>query len=379
MFPTRWLLLSGSLLTLAGCGQDVAKQTAPSQPPPLAIASNRSTLEVVAGDGQLGTADFGEQRQCTYTLRNNSAQGMRLRVTDKSCSCSGAKLEPEVIGPGQTCLVTLLWTPKVEVLETSTTRMWTEIRDQDGSGVVRLEGNGTLEPKVRFAFPRGPLDFGRLDLAELNNPARTLVVEAYSVRENFQMKRLSAVPDGVQVVDNPEPMTADRLTQLQARTGYRITLKPTRGLPTGQFLGHLHVETSLSPVTLMVPLSGAFETGVISLSSERVEFPPRLDLRQGYRVPPLTLTVRQGTCSSCEVVALTPPLFQHKVTKLNEKTWRIELNLPPGLSGEQTNLAQSRWNDLLSFGFEHGLVTLKLDHPEVKTVQIPISGAQLMR
>jgi hypothetical protein len=378
MIKSRWLLVAVMGLPLLGCSKDTAKSTAAVQLPPLAIAANRPALEVIAGDGQLGAADYGETRQCTFTLRNNATQTMQLSVANKSCTCSGLKLEPESIEPGQTCQVTLLWTPKVEVIDTMTTRLWTELRDQAGTHHIRLEATGLLEPKVRFAFPRGPLDFGRLDLAELDNPSKALVVEAYSLRDAFQIESLVANLDGVQLVGTPQPLSADRIAQLQAKSGYRITVKPTRGLPTGRFLGQVQLVTSLSPVPLHVPVSGSLETGVVSLSHERMELPPRLQLRDGYRVPPITLTIRHGTCSSCEVEAITPALFQHKVTKLDEKTWRIELTLPPGRKSIQTALTPEQWKEMLTYGFEQGLLTLKLDHPEVKLVQVPLSGALLV-
>lgn len=374
MMRPGWMLLSTSVL-ICGCGKEPAKVTSP---PPPAIAANRPALEVLAGDGQLGTADFGDRCQCTFSLRNNTQQPMHLSVADKSCSCAGARLDPEQVEPGQSSIVTLLWTPKAEVLETTTTRLWTDIRDQSGSS-VRLEATGILEPKVQFAFPRGPLDFGRLDPAELDSSAKTLVVEAYSTRGPFQISTLRSNVGGIELVIPAEPLSADRLAQLHALAGYRISLKPTKGLPTGQFRGHLLLVSSFSPQTLELPLTGAFETGVISLSHDRVDLPPRLNLRQAYRVPAITLTVRHGTCSTCEVQSITPALFNTKVSRLGEKSWRIELTLPEGLDATKAGLTAEQWNDLLDFGFDQGVLTLKLDHPEVKSLQIPISGTQLGR
>jgi len=377
------MVLAGSVVALMGCSKESAR-TPPAGPPPLAIAGHPEAraagvpgLEVVNGDGQLGVADFGERRECRFTLRNNTAAAVRLQATEKSCTCAGARLEPEVVEAGKTCTVTLVWAPKAEVLETTTSRLWTEIRAASGTATVRLEATGTLEPRVRFAFPRGPLDFGRLDLSDVENPGKVLVVEAYSSRGPFRVETLQSTLEGIQVAP-AEPMSPDRLAALQARAGYRISLQPTRKLPGGQFFGRLLLTTNVSPQPLDLPVTGRFDTGIVSLSAERIELPPRLSLRQGYRAAAITLTVRQGTCSTCTVVNVAPKLFRAKVTRLDDKTWRIELALPEGLDAAKAGMTVDQWKELSEFGFEQGQLTLQLDHPELKALQIPINGAQLV-
>ena len=37
------------------------------------------------------------------------------------------------------------------------------------------------------------------------------------------------------------------------------------------------------------------------------------------------------------------------------------------------------WQHLMQFGFDQGSITLKLDHPDVKSLTIPISGADLSK
>jgi hypothetical protein len=360
---------------LAGCGDKSSKPNQGAQPPPLAIASNRAALEVVSGDGQLGTADFGDKRQCVFSLKNNTSQPMRLSMADKSCTCAGTRVEPEVIEPGQAAAITLLWTPKAEVLESTVTRIWAEVRDASGAAKVRLEAMGTLEPKVQFAFPRGPLDFGRLDLAELENSAKVLVVEAYSTKGKFDVSSFRSTLEGIQVVGMPEPLPADKLAQLQAQAGYRFSIRPAKGLPTGRFQGHVQLVTSFSPAPLELPVVGSFEAGIVSLSQDRIELPPRLKMSEGYRVPAITVTVRQGTCAVCDVESVSPALFEAKVTKTGEKTWRVEVSF----DAAKSKLSPEQWKELTEFGFEQGQVTLRLDHAEVKTVQIPISGAVIVK
>jgi hypothetical protein len=73
MIKSRWLLVAVMGLPLLGCSKDTAKSTAAVQLPPLAIAANRPALEVIAGDGQLGAADYGETRQCTARVNRTGA------------------------------------------------------------------------------------------------------------------------------------------------------------------------------------------------------------------------------------------------------------------------------------------------------------------
>jgi len=374
-----WLVLSLCCgLLAAGCSSETQVTKPSVTPPPLAIQPPAPPLELISGDGKLGTADFGEQRTCTYRIRNNQQQAVTLKLIDKSCSCTGVQFPDAPIGPGQEGIVTLNWSPKVDVLERSSVRLWAKVGDPTNQERVILEAQGTIEPKLMLALPRGPLDLGKLTLADLDQDRSRLVLEVFSRQASFPAPTCKFNMPGIEVVQT-EPLTPDRLTTLNAGSGYRLTIRPNKQLPHGAFLAQLSVQTSLKPAPLLLDLTGSLETSIISLSQDKLQLPPRLSLTSGYRVPPLTITVRYGTCKSCELIEVTPKLFDAKVTQINANTWRLELSLSKETSPLQQRFTPEAWQQLIQFGFDQGSVTLKLDHPDVKSLIIPITGAELSR
>lgn len=372
-------ILFVTLLLFTGCNAPppaTGQSThADKVPPVLAIQSPRVPLEIVAGDGQLGTADFGEVRSCLFKLRNNTLKPVTLQVVDKSCTCAGIELPTQPVEPGQEANVTVRWSPKVEVLESSMARLWAEISTGDEQK-VRLEATGTIEPTLLVAFPRGPLDLGKLSLIDLNQPQHQLVVEVYSKRDAFPVPTAQLNTAGLELV-SVVPLSADRISSLQAKAGYRITLKPNKQLPHGSLQAQLRVETSLKKTPLLLPVIGHFDTSAISLSQERLQLPPQLSLQKGYRLPAVTITVRYGACTSCEIAGITPPLFDAKLTPVNSTTWKLELALIQDQAKLQQRFTPDAWQQLLNFGFEQGSITLKLNHPDIKTLTIPFTGCQL--
>jgi Protein of unknown function (DUF1573) len=374
-----WLVIAlGSFLFAAGCGNETQTTKPSVSPPPLAIQSPRPPLELISGDGKFGSADFGELRSCTYRLRNNQSQAITLKLLDKSCTCTGVQLPEAPIEPGQEGIVILNWSPKGDVLENSSIRLWAEVGDAAQAQKMRLEATGTIEPRLMVALPRGPLDFGKLTLADLDQDHARLVLEVYSRQTSFPSPTCKFNMPGIEVLQT-EPLTPDRLTSLNANSGYRLTIKPTKQLPHGAFLAQLSLQTSLKPTPLVLDLTGSLETSIISLSQDKLQLPPRLSLSSGYRVPALTINIRYGICKSCEIVEVMPKIFDARVSQVNDNTWRLELSLSKETSTLQQRFTPEAWQLLMQFGFDQGSVTLKLDHPDVKSLTIPITGADLSR
>lgn len=373
----RSFVLVCLLLVGLGCSDKSAVKSS-AAPPALAIGSPRSPLELIAGDGRLGSADFGEQRTCAFRLKNNLPQTMTLRLVDKSCTCAGVQMPTGSIESGQEATVTIIWSPKAQVLETSTVRLWAEVADATGQYRQRLEANGTIEPLVQIAFPRGPLELGKITPADINQDQTKLIVEVYSRAQSFDPPQNKLNIKGIQVVST-ETLTTDRLNALQAKAGYRLTIRPTKDLTHGSIQAQLDIQTSLKPQPIQLDITGSLETSAISLSIDKLQLPPRVSLQSGYRLPGITLTTRYGACTRCEVAQIIPNLFDVKIQQLNDKTWKLEVSLTKDISQLQQRFTPHDWQQLLDFGFDQGSITLKLDHPDVKTLTIPITGSQLSR
>jgi hypothetical protein len=135
------------------------------------------------------------------------------------------------------------------------------------------------------------------------------------------------------------------------------------------------VKTNLLEHPLELPFQGTLETSAIGLSRDRIELPPRINVRQGYRIAPILVTVRHGACTRCEVLEVKPEFLHAKVTRQSETTWRLEVQLPAGESDVRNWISADAWRHLQAFGFEEGQITLSLDHAEVKQLVIPITGS----
>jgi hypothetical protein len=371
-------LLLCCLALLTGCSDDKQQTKSTTTTPTATSTSPRPALELITGDGNLGTADFGDQRTVTYRIRNNMQQPIALKLLDKSCTCTGVQLPDAPIAPGQEDVVTMNWSPKVDAMERKTIRLWAKVGDAAREERLVLEANGIIEPKVMVAFPRGPLDFGKLTPADLDQDRSKLVAEVYTQQSSFPQPVCKVNLPGVEVLQI-EPLTSDRLTTLKAGAGYRLTLRANKQLPHGAFVAPLSIKTTLKKMPLLLDVTGSLETSIVGISPEKFSLPPRLSLKEGYRVPSVMLTIRYGTCKSCEIDEVAPKLFDAKVVQVNEKTWRIELTLTKETEALQKRFTPDAWLHLMQYGFDQGSVTLKLDHPEVKSLTIPITGAELGR
>lgn len=366
-----------------GC-QETAKpapvptRTRPTRPFVLATFPSFATIELIQGTGDLGNADFGDTRQARFRLRNNAKTAVQLRVTDKSCTCAAVHIAEPNLAAGAETDVVLSWTPKVEVLQTSQVRIWAEVEDVQSQYRQRFEATGNIEPLIIVAYPRGPLDFGKLSPADLEQPTSQRVIELYSRQTAFASPQSTINTPGLEIIST-EAMPEDRLNALQAKSGYRLVVRPTKKLSHGAFQADLQVKIDAKKQPLLIPLTGEFDTSTISLSQPRWVLPPKLSLKKGYKLPAITLTVRFGTCNKCEVQTITPPLFTSKVQQTTDKTWRIELQLNTDVAALQKQFSPEAWKTLMEQGFEQGSVVIKLNHTDVPNITIPMNGSQLFQ
>jgi len=376
------------LLIMAGCHAQEATKPAPSPTGTrpfrnmagtrMGIGTAPAPIDMIQGEGDLGNADFGDTRQARFRLRNLLTTPIKLRISDKSCTCAAVHIVEPALAAGAETDIILSWTPRVEVLESSQVRLWAEIVEEQSQHRLRLEATGTIEPLLCVAYPRGPLDFGKLAPADLDQTSSQRVIELYSKQTVFRVPICKINLPGLEIVSK-EAMPQDRLHALQAKAGYRLVVRPTKLLSHGAFQAELQIQVDVRKLPMLIPLSGEYDTSTISLSQSRWQLPPKLSLKNGYKLPAITLTVRYGTCTQCDVQQITPPLFTSTVTKTSDKTWRIELQLITDEAKLKQQFTPGVWQSILDQGFDQGSVVLKLNHPDVPTITIPINGSQLFR
>ncbi|HMP60579.1 MAG TPA: DUF1573 domain-containing protein [Gemmatales bacterium] len=376
-----------------GCQREAGLNPPPEAVPPAlgatAAGSGTSTTTVavsttasglrVEGDGNLGSADFGEERTATFTLRNPTTRALTLSVVRKSCACALVEVEPRTVPPGGSAAVRLRWRPEFQQVETQedlAVRMWAELAESESGAITRLEAVGQIAPRLMLHLPRGRLDLGRLDLADLQ-AGRDLVFEVYSKQETVtEPPRLTTSHKSLEP-QAVEALPPDRLLALGVKSGWRLTVRARPGLPVGSWLETISIHTSLYPFPLSAPVTGQVETGAVSLTPGFVDLRTAgLSLGRGYRCPPLRLVLRGAAEPTLRIQQVEPGFLQVELKPAGANAWDLIVRLPDG-DQARTGLTPEQIDELLTFGFEGGMITLVSDHPQAGTIQVPLSGGRL--
>jgi hypothetical protein len=379
----RLLFLSLLPFGLAvGCHRTHPAPPQAANPAGPAVATPR--LTVVAGHGDLGSADYGQKRTCTFTLRNDTAAPLALRTAEKSCSCAAIQLPATDVAPGATAEVSLSWVPTPspsEAPEETEVRLWAEIGSADGSQKVRLEATGRLSPALRFYLPRGRLDFGTIAAADLREQRKEVAIEVYTQdaqRAAFTMTATTSGP-GLRA-DAPAPLAAERLSALRATGGYRITLRAADGLPTGAFKERLRLQTSLYDAPLEIPVEGTVESGAVSVQPTMLDLEgARLSLANGYRCPPVRVVLRYEAARTLTVRRVEPAFLRAEARQVKENEWEIHVRLPAGEAEALKAVSAKDFEEFMTFGFSEGRIICETDHRSIPVLSIPIGGGRLQR
>ena len=379
-----------SILVLPGCSQSPAPAPATGGEPvaqaavPLVPASP-AELTVVSGDGNLGEADYGQKRTTTFTVKNNTPQPLSLQVAEKSCACAASEIKPALLQPGQTGEVVLAWVPKLDQQEQAdeiqAVRLWTEVAADNGQK-LRLEAQGRLKPALQVNLPRGRLDFGRIDLADLKDGKKVLALEVFTretKHQGFKLEGLSS-HQGLVLDPAPTPLSEDRLAALKAVAGYRVSVACRQGLPAGRFRELLRLRTDAYDRELEVALEGTVETGAVSMEPEAFDLSSAyLSLERGYRAPPLKVQLRYEPGRTLKVKQVTPRFLQARAVQVKENLWNIELTLPKGTAAALQQVSPAELEEFLSYGFDTGTVLCETDHGTAPLISIPIRGGKLQK
>lgn len=300
---------------------------------------------------------------------------------EKSCACARVSLPKGEVPAGSHATVELEWQPKPDQLEepaAGAVRIWATVRFGAGGSPLRLEAVGQLSPAVEWNLPRGRLDFGRLDLADLQKASRTLSIEIFSRRTLPEplVQAIRSSSSGLRV-EPLQPLTADRHSELRATAGVRVTITAGPGLPVGRFSERLELQTAAYPFPLEVRVEGSVESGAVSLEPAQFEVASsRLSIGKGFRSPPLRVRLRQEPGRKLQVKRIEPPIFSAELTPTGPNEWAIALTLLPS-EQIKMQLSPDKLAELLAYGFDLGTVFCETDHSQARDLRIPISSGRL--
>lgn len=336
---------------------------------------------VVESTEPLGSADFGEARTATFLVRNVAGTPRSLRLVGKSCSCTGVDLPSAPLPPGGVAQVRVTWSPhfrQVETLDNLRVRVWIEVSTSPEEPPLRLEAVGEITPRLMLYLPRGRLDFGQLDLADLK-AGKDAVLEILA-RSNAPAEppRLSTSHPSLEVALLGS-LPPDRLALLHAQAGWRYRIRARVGLPVGAWQETLRVHSPLYTEPLEASIEGRVLSGAVTMTPEVIDLgSAALSISRGYRCPPVRITMRFEEHRTLRVERVEPTFLQAEVRRRPDRDdeWDLSVRLPGGDQLRQL-LSTEQLEELLTVGFPGGSVVLSSDHTLAPLIQVPISAGRL--
>jgi hypothetical protein len=225
--------------------------------------------------------------------------------------------------------------------------------DPDNSSVV-LSILGTVLPPLEIrpsdsiTFPDAPAEESR---------RATVEILSYD-RPDVQLTRAATSrPD--RIVAEARPIPAEELARMNAKAGYRLAVEVKPGMPTGRFSEELLIETDHPKQNaIRVTLTGN-TVGPIMVVPSRVGM-PSVPSRAGASQE-LELIVRGEDRETNFVVASKSEKLRVAIRREEKPEargrYRLTVTVPPGTAP----------------GLVDQPIVLKIDHPKVKELRIPVS------
>jgi hypothetical protein len=329
----------------------------------------------------LGSADFGESRTATFVVRNVAATPRTLRLIGKSCACTGVELPTAAILPGGTGKVRITWSPhfrQVETLDNLRVRVWIEVSTSPEELPLRLEAVGEIAPRLMLYLPRGRLDFGQLDLADLK-AGKDAVLEILARSSTpSEPPRVSTSHPSLEVTLLGS-LSPDRLALLRAQAGWRYRVRARLGLPVGAWQETLRVHSPLYSEPLEASIEGRVLSGAVTLIPEVINLgSAALSISRGYRCPPVRISMRFEEQRTLKVERIEPSFLQAEVRRRPDRDneWELSVRLP-GENQLRQRLSPAQLEELFTVGFDGGSVVLSSDHSLAPVIHVPISAGRL--
>ena len=235
-----------SLLTAAGWIQGC---NPPAQAPVTVIDGPQPKAVAVQDLFDFGVMEVGEEREQTFTLRNDGDGDLDLEEGAKSCKCTALKIGKAKLTPGEQTDVILRWR--------------VEQPSEDFSQYAHVHTNDTQNPDVKLVV-KGKVE-GLLKL----EPSTQWDLEALKEDEptEFEGRVISSILDSFEIrsLESPNPnitaeavpLSAEELTRLGAKSGFKILTRIAPRFDVGLIKETLAIHTTARDgVTLKVDIVG---------------------------------------------------------------------------------------------------------------------------
>ncbi|MDZ7620356.1 MAG: DUF1573 domain-containing protein [Patescibacteria group bacterium] len=376
MNKRHWLCvgLCAGLVVFVAIGAWVSRETGPAAPDVAAPGPAQLPPKVVADnlEHDFGFLDASDEGRHVFLIRNEGSGPLRLQRGGTSCKCTMSHLPEESIQPGgeaEVALSTKYTATKDGVFRNTATILTNDPERESVTFTVR----GVYRAFLAASPPR--IDFPSAGRDE--TPASPLLAEVtvYSqAYEQFDIGSVSSTLDGASWV--VEPVAADVLAPLEAKSGYRIAVTLPADLPDGGFSHMLHVSATPpgeghKPRTLAIPLQR--ESKGIQL------FGPDLVLGKLLRLGTVAQGVSRRAILTLRVgieprelairdITVEPEFVQVRIVPLKPDAphlglYRVEVEVPD--DSPMCNY----------LGVEAGRIRVETDHPRMPEMTLGIEFA----
>ncbi len=231
----------------SGTSESEAERAAPKAPPPKVVVDET--------EHDFGFLDAGAPGRHVFLIRNEGEGPLRLQRGGTSCKCTMSHLPEGDIAPGATAEVELAtkYTATKDGVFRHTANILTNDPERE---TVTLTVRGVY--RVFLAAKPDRIEFPQAKREGDVEPLRAEVTVYSQAYEQFDLSSVSATLEGVSW--EIEPLAADVLEPLEAKSGYRIAMVLPDDLADEGFSHTLHVSVlptgeGREPRTLAIPLS----------------------------------------------------------------------------------------------------------------------------
>ncbi len=302
--------------------------------------------------------DFGKMAQFEksthgWRIKNTGQKDLELWMIGKpTCSCTIAKLENNqkaTVKPGESTTIDLEWNTKN--LAEDYSQGATFGTNDPSLDNFKLVVKGKNYPPI-VVFPPEMIQFSTIS----NEEPHSYRVAVYS--QDRPATKVTKVTSSrpAQIGGQFRPLSPQEAKQLKTEAGYQVAVEVKPGMPVGQFLEELIIETD-HPKRSEVKVSVAGNViGPISV------VPPGLrmhDVTTQGMTRDLTVLVRGGKEVHFEVSSAPEKLKLEVVPDESpgmKGRYRLRITVPAGTAS----------------GKIEGLIILKTDHPMVSELKIPV-------
>jgi len=344
---SRQALCIGAIALLLGLASSVMAQTTPAPAPQVAApAGAQPKLETDTTVWDFGEKWSGEPAETTLTLRNTGSAPLHVDKIKTSCGCTAAKMDTQVLQPGQSEQVRVTYNTKKQTENVSQTiHVFSD--DPDNSDLT-VSVRGHVKPLVKIGTSQG-LDFGSLGKSD-------------AVTQSVDVECLYTEPLGLKLQPAQPDFCDVQFTEVEHGKKYRLTATTKPPLRNGRLVASLFLETNLTWMPkIPVRILGMVQEPVAVMPAMLYTTP---ETKASHRM--LRLTSRREKPVNIVKVSASDPSITVQVRPHDPE------RQPPRPSSDEAILIDVALPDGSQLPASGATITITTDDPEFSQLTVPV-------